>query len=89
MNCDTHLATGRMHVGRPVLVERDDGAICRRRSGELLDLFAQDRDSLPGGLQGGVQLLVSGICPGQFPTGVGDFRFESTELAGNVDQTTS
>ena len=29
------------------------------------------------------------ICPGQFPTGVGDFRFQSTELAGNVDQTTS
>ena len=55
---DAHLAPAAEHVDRAVLVDPEEGAVGRRRLGELLDLLAQRGQLLLGLLQGEGQLLV-------------------------------
>ena len=65
-----HLAPAREDVDRAVLVDAEEGAVGRRRLGELLDLLAQRGQLLLGLLQGEGQLLVLRRRLGQLALGL-------------------
>ena len=64
MHRDPHLAAAGEHVDGAVVVDAEQGAVGRRRLGELLDLFAQRGDVLARLAQGVGELLVLARRPG-------------------------
>ncbi len=79
-----HLAAGREHVDRAVVVGAEVDAERRRRLGELLDLFGEGLDLLALGAQRVGELLVLADGTRELLAGLGELVLEQGDLTGGV-----
>ncbi len=81
---DAHLAAGAEHVHGAVVVAAEERAVRGRRHGELLDLFAQRRDVLPGFTQRGGEAFVLRDGLGELALGLEQALLEGPHPLGRV-----
>ena len=74
-----HLAAAREHVDGAVVVGLEEGAVGRRRLGELVDLLAQRRDVLACLAQGVGEFLVLRHRLGQLALGLEELLLKSSD----------
>jgi len=79
---DAHLAAAGVHVDGVVVVDAEDGAVARRRLGELVDLVAQRRDVLARLAQRVGELLVLRDGLGELALGLEQTLFERAHPLG-------
>ena len=83
---DAHLAAAGEHVDGAVVVGAEEGAVGRRRLGELVDLLAQGGDVLAGLAEGVGELLVLGDGLLQLALGLEQLLLEGADPLGGVLQ---